>query len=116
MRAAGQPGFFDLEDCYAELSRNGDPLEALAEMVPWEAFRYRLNKALKRVENPGGGRPPFDSLLMFKILVLQSLYNTSDDQTEYQIRDRLSFRRFLGLSMDGRVTWHLRQNVITASD
>jgi hypothetical protein len=41
--ARGQPGFFDLEDCYAQLSGNGDPLEALEEAVPWEAFRARLS-------------------------------------------------------------------------
>lgn len=120
MRVMGQPGFFDLEDCYAELSRNGDPLEGLNEAVPWEAFRYRLNKALKRAEkNPAGGRPPFDCVLMFKVLVLQSLYNLSDDQTEYQIRDRLSFRRFLGLAMDGRVpdaktVWLFRETLVNA--
>lgn len=120
MRALGQPGFFDLDDCYAELSRNGDPLEALEAAVPWEAFRYRLNKALGRGEKVGaGGRPPFDCVLMFKVLVLQSLYNLSDDQTEYQIRDRLSFRRFLGLSMDGRVPdaktiWLFRELLVKA--
>lgn len=81
MHVLGQPGFFDLDDCYAELSRNGDPLEALEAAVPWEAFRYRLNKALKRAEkNTAVGRPPFDCVLMFKVLVLQSLYNLADDQ------------------------------------
>lgn len=120
MKVLGQPGFFDLDDCYAELSRNGDPLESLSEAVPWEAFRYRLNKSLKRAEkNPAGGRPPFDCVLMFKVLVLQSLYNLSDDQTEYQIRDRLSFRRFLGLSMDARVpdaktVWLFRETLVNA--
>lgn len=88
--------------------------------MPWEAFRYRLNKALKRAgEDPAGGRPPFDCVLMFKVLVLQSLYNLSDDQTEYQIRDRLSFRRFLGLAMDGRVpdaktVWLFRETLVNA--
>ena len=124
MHTLGQPGFFDLEDCYAELSRNGDPLEALEAAAPWEAFRYRLNKALKRAHKKGadknrGGRPPFDPVLMFKALILQSLYNLSDDQTEYQIRDRLSFRRFLGLSVDGRVPdaktiWLFRETLTKA--
>lgn len=120
MKGIGQPGFFDLEDCYAELSRNGDPLEELAAVVPWGSFAYRLNKALKRTDvNPLGGRPPFDAVLMFKILVLQSLYNLSDDQAEYQVRDRLSFRRFLGLSMDGNVPdaktiWLFRERLTKA--
>jgi IS5 family transposase len=124
MHVLGQPGFFDLDDCYAELSRNGDPLEALEEAVPWEAFRARLNTALRRSGSKGagkgrGGRPPFDCVLMFKALVLQSLYNLSDDQTEYQIRDRLSFRRFLGLAVDGRVPdaktiWLFRETLTQA--
>lgn len=120
MQAKGQPGFFDLEDCYAQLSRNGDPLEALEKAVPWEAFRHDLHKALKRAEKKSsGGRPPFDCVLMFKALVLQSLYNLSDDQLEYQIRDRLSFRRFLGLSIDGRVPdaktiWVFREKLVEA--
>jgi IS5 family transposase len=50
-----------------------------------------------------GGRPPYDAVLMFKILILQSLYTLSDDQTEYQIKDRLSFMRFLGLTLSHRV-------------
>lgn len=50
-----------------------------------------------------GERPPFDAVLIFKILVLQALYNLSDDQTEYQIRNRLSFMRFLWLNLDQRI-------------
>ena len=94
---AGQPGFFDLDDRYAALSAAGDPLVRLAEVVNFETFRYRLEKALNRSDRARGGRPPYDSVLMFKILVLQALYNLSDDQIEFQIRDRLSFMRFLGL-------------------
>lgn len=61
-------------------------------------FRYRLEKALKRLDGSKGGRPPYDPVLIFKVLVLQALYNLSDDQAEFQIRDRLSFMRFLGLA------------------
>jgi transposase len=100
---AGQPGFFDIQDKYAALSRAGDPLEGLRAMIPWESFRKHLKKPLQRKDNGLGGRPPFDDVLMFKVLVLQALYNLSDDQTEYQIRDRLSFMRFLGLDLDGSV-------------
>jgi IS5 family transposase len=98
-----QPGFFDVQDRYEALSRAGDPLESLRTMIPWENFRKHLKKVLQREDNGLGGRPPFDAVLMFKVLVLQALYNLSDDQTEYQIRDRLSFMRFLGLDMDGTV-------------
>ncbi len=97
-----QPGFFDLQDRYDALSRGGDPLEKLGELVPWDAFRRPLKKALKRKSRDKGGRPPFDDVFMFKVLVLEALYNLSDDQMEYQIRDRLSFMRFLGLDLDDR--------------
>jgi IS5 family transposase len=49
------------------------------------------------------GRKPLDAVMMFKEIVLCSLYNLSDDQVEYQIRDRLSFMRFLGLGIEGKV-------------
>ena len=76
---AVQPGFFDLSDRYEALSAAGDPLVA----------------ALRRGPRNKGGRPPFDPVLMFKILVLQALYSLSDEATEFQIKDRLSFQRFL---------------------
>ena len=79
-----QPGFFDIQDRYEALSRAGDPLEGLRTMVPWETFRKPLKKTLQRKDRKLGGRPPFEDVLMFKVLVLQALYNLSDDQTEYQ--------------------------------
>lgn len=116
---SSQPGFFDLSDRYESLSRAGDPLEELRTMIPWESFRKHLKKTLARKDRSAGGRPPFDDVLMFKVLVLQALYNLSDDQTEYQIRDRLSFMRFLGLDMDGTVpdaktVWLFRERLAQA--
>lgn len=114
-----QPGFFDLDDRYAQLSKKGDPLERLSGVVNFEAFRYRLVKALKRSDGAKGGRPPYDPVLMFKVLVLQSLYNLSDEQTEFMIRDRLSFMRFLGLGMkdsapDATTIWLFREHLTEA--
>lgn len=116
---SSQPGFFDVQDRYEALSRAGDPLEGLRRLIPWESFRKHLKKTLARKDRSAGGRPPFDDVLMFKVLVLQALYNLSDDQTEYQIRDRLSFMRFLGLDMDGRVpdaktVWLFRERLAQA--
>ena len=62
-----------------------------------------MEKVLRRSKRQQGGRPSFDAVLMFKILVLQTLYNLFDNQTEYQIRDRLSFMRFLELDLDHRI-------------
>ena len=99
----GQAGFWDIDERYEQLSAAGDPLEKLNAVVPWEVFRKPLAKALKRSDGAKGGRPPFDAVLMFKILVLQALYNLSDDQAEFVISDRLSFMRFLGLGLDDKV-------------
>ena len=75
-----QPGFFDFEECLASLSKAGDPLEGLAQIVDFEIFRKPLDKALKYSDRKKGGRPPYDPVLMFKILILQALYSLSDDQ------------------------------------
>ena len=84
---AGQPGFFDLSDRYEALSAAGDPLERLSAVVDFEVFRGPLVAALRRSVRGKGGRPPFDPVLMFKILVLQALYSLSDEATEFQIKD-----------------------------
>lgn len=75
--------------------------------------------ALRRSVRGKGGRPPFDPVLMFKILVLQALYSLSDEATEFQIKDRLSFQRFLGLGLDGTVPdattlWLFRERLVQA--
>ena len=89
--------FFDEENRMTKISKIGDPLEALNAIIKWEMFRDILKKNIVRKENNKGGRPPFDMVMMFKILVLERLYNLSDDQAEFQINDRRSFMRFLGL-------------------
>ena len=113
---AGQPGFFDLDERLRQLSSGGDPLQRLSRVVDFELFRKPLAKALKRSDRAKGGRPPYDAVLMFKVLVLQALYNLSDDRCEYQIRDRLSFMRFLGLSLedavpDAKTIWLFREHL-----
>lgn len=114
-----QPGFFDLERRYERLSEAGDPLARLAAVIDFEPFRYRLEKALKRSDGAKGGRPPHDPVMMFKALVLQALYGLSDDQAEFQINDRLSFMRFLGLGADrpapdAKTIWLFRELLIAA--
>lgn len=98
-----QPGFFDLDERYGVLERLGDPLPRIGEVVDFEGFRPMLESAYEVRDPSKGGRPRKDAVLMFKVLVLQQLYNLSDDQTEYQIRDRYSFGRFLGLSPEDAV-------------
>ncbi len=81
----------------------GDPLVGLNEQIDWEAFRPSLNVVYEKARKSNAGAKPIDVVLMFKILVLQQLNNLSDDRIEYQIRDRLSFMRFLGLQIESRV-------------
>ncbi|KGB21943.1 Mobile element protein [Acetobacter tropicalis] len=98
-----QAGFFDVEERLARLSGVGDQLEAFSRTVGFEVFRPDLEQALAYSDGSKGGRPPFDPVLMFKILVIQTLNNLSDERTEYLINDRLSFMRFLGLGLSDRV-------------
>ena len=94
-----QPGFFDFSERQTKLLKTRDFLERVSLLVAWETFRPVLDKALERKNHDKGGRPAYDAVLMFKVLVLQALYNLSDEQTEYQILDRMSFMRFLGLDL-----------------
>lgn len=98
-----QPGFFDLDNRLQQLEALGDPLPKLSQVVDWESFRPVLLKIRQKPRKNRSGRKPYDVVLMFKVLVLQHLYNLADDQTEYQIRDRYSFSRFLGISPEGKV-------------
>src|SRR6056297_2834659 len=100
---AHQPGFWDVEYRLQELSRQGDPLEKLAATVDFELFRPTLRLAQQRRTIGKGGRPPFDPVLKFKMLVLQSMHGLPLEQTEFMVRDRLSWMRFCGLGPGDRV-------------
>ncbi len=113
----GQRGFFDVQERLEGISRVGDPLERLGAEIPWESFRPVLRKVGEKERKSAAGRKPFDGVMMFKALVLQSLYNLSDDQVEYQVRDRLSFMRFLGLGIedpvpDATTLWRFREALV----
>src|SRR3954464_5287794 len=118
----GQPGFFDLGERYRGLDAKKDPLVVLNAVVPWEDFRTRLSAVWRKPDEErknAAGRKPWDEVVIFKTLVLQALYNLSDDQVEYQIRDRLSFMRFLGLGLEDRVpdattVWLYREKLAQA--
>ena len=114
---SGQLGFFDLVTRYEQLSRQGDPLERLNAVVDWKIFLPQINRAFDKARKSPGGRKPFNRLMMFKVLVLQGLYNLSDAQTEYQIKDSLSFIRFLGITLvdkipDEKTIWSYREVLV----
>ena len=92
-----QRGLFDEIERLEELTKLGDPLTILTEKIKWETFRPILKQI--RIENPentkNAGRKPFDEVMMFRVIILQSLYGLSDDQMEFQLKDRRSFERFV---------------------
>src|SRR4030067_2326244 len=114
----GQPGFFDLAERHDKLTQMRDPLVVLKEEIDWEAFRADLAKLHEKDRKSAVGAKPWDVVRMFKLLVLQQTYNLSDEQIEYQIRDRLSFMRFLGLRLedkvpDAKTVWLFRERLAT---
>jgi Transposase domain (DUF772) len=83
--------------------QRSDSLRLLMTAEVDDAGANRWPGAMKCSDGAQGGRPPpYDLVLMFRILVRQALYNLSDDQAEFMIRDRLSFIRFLGLGLGDR--------------
>ena len=94
-----QSGLFGLSDHLKRLSANGDPLEQLGGIVDFEGFRPILDNALAYSDGAKGGRPPYDCVAMFKILILAAQNNVADVRMEYLIRDRLSWLRFLGFDL-----------------
>src|SRR5437868_11150532 len=116
----GQPGFFDVDERLQRLSDLGDVLETYAGAVHFEMFRPELDMALAYPDGAEGGRPPYDPVMMFKILVVQAHNNLSDERTEFLINDRLSFMRFLGLGLgdrvpDSRTIWAFRELLVRAN-
>ena len=115
-----QYSFFNEEARMEKLTRMGDPLEQLNRIVNWGIFTPILEKAIPRKKSEKGGRPPHANLLMFKILIIKRLYNLSHGQTEYQINDRMSFMRFLGLDFGDRIpdekTIWLYEDMLSKSD
>ena len=105
-----------------QLDSKKDPLVRINAIIPWELFRPRLKSVWREPEGKrksSAGRKPWDEIVMFKAIVLCALYNLSDDQVEYQILDRLSFMRFLGLGLtdrvpDAKTVWMYRDKLARA--
>lgn len=114
-----QIGLFDENNCLRKLSKLGDQLEKLDHVIEWRLFEEILNRVFAKEKKGAGGRPPYNYLLLFKTLILQRLFNISDDQAEFQINDRMTFRRFLGLSLgdqvpDAKTIWLFRDRLAKA--
>ncbi len=114
-----QTGLLDWHIRFGQLDAGGDPLPKLKKLVNWERFRPELEAVRDKERKSNAGRKPFDVVLMFKVLVLQSPYNLSDEKIEFQIRDRISFMRLLDLSLgdaapDQKTIWLFREQLTEA--
>lgn len=114
-KKSGNRGLFDVQDTYQKLSAIGNPLEKISLVVDFELFRKTLEEGILNYDKKSNaGAKPFDVVMMFKILILQRYYGLGDTQIEYQILDRLSFKKFLGLESgdkvpDEKTVWAFRE-------
>jgi len=117
-KQTGRISLFDKNETSEKLSKLGNPLEKLHNVIDFEMFRAILEEnMLNREKKSNAGQKPYDVVMMFKIILLKRFYNLSDEQAEYQINDRLSFKEFLGLSSgdripDSRTIWLFQDNLI----
>ena len=104
---------FGVVKSYERVEKLGDRLNEVDSLIDWEAFTKHFSD-----EYDGPGRPPYESILMFKMLVLQRFYSISDEELEYQVADRISFQKFLGFPNsipDYSTVWRFRE-FLTESD
>ena len=114
-------GLFDYEFQLEKIKEHQPPLQKLNAIIDWEMFREVIEEALNK-KNPksNAGAKPYDRVMMFKIVILQRYYNLSDEQTEFQIKDRLSFMDFLGLKIgdkipDEKTIWLFKERLTEAN-
>jgi len=116
-KKSGNRGLFDEQETSQKLSNIGNPLEMISNVIDFEMFRDKLeSKLLNQNKKNNAGAKPYDVVMMFKIMVLQRYYGLGDTQIEYQILDRLSFKKFLGLESgdkvpDEKTVWAFRENL-----
>jgi len=116
-KTTGNRGLFDEQETYQNLCNIGNPLERISDILDFEMFRDMLeSKLLNTNKKSNAGARPFDVVMMFKIMILQRYYGLGDTQIEYQILDRLSFKKFLGLESgdkvpDEKTVWAFREKL-----
>jgi|GEM_PF-750161 len=111
-----QLGFLDFDMRLHCIDKAGDPLTKINDIIDWEIFRPIIDQAREKERKSNAGAKGFDSILLFKTLILQSLYRLSDESLEFQIFDRYSFSRFLGLYAASKIPdctsiWWFREDL-----
>lgn len=113
----GKISLFDEQEAMDKLSKIGNPLEKINVVIDFEFFCSSLEvKLLNTKKKNNAGAKPFDIVMMFKILILQRYFGPGDSQVEFQITDRISFKKFLGLEAgdkvpDEKTVWLFRENL-----
>lgn len=116
-KSTGRKGLFDEQEIIQKLESIGNPLDMIGNVIDFEMFRYSLeSKLLNSNKKNNAGAKPYDVVMMFKIMILQRYYGLGDTQIEYQVLDRLSFKKFLGLESgdkvpDEKTVWAFRENL-----
>lgn len=121
MKHKGTPGLFDDQLRLEDLAKLGNPLHKLNQSIDWTPFKKKLEEWSTKPGQSKAGRPPYDKLVMFKILIIQSIYGLSDDAVEFQTKDRLTFQQFLGLKLcdrvpDAKTIWAFRETLKSTDD
>ena len=103
----------------AKLNKLGDALQVMEQHVDFAALAAEVDLAAPRPSRERGGRPPFPTELMVRVLLIQQLFNLSDEQMEFQLLDRLSFQRFVGLRASSQIPdrttiWTFKERLIQA--
>ena len=116
-RSQGKKGLFNEQFAVSHPSEMGNPIESICKVVDFGMFRAILeSRLLNTTKKNNAGAKPFDVVMMFKIMILQRYYNLGDKQVEYQIVDRMSFKKFLGLESgdkvpDEKIIWAFRERL-----
>lgn len=114
-KKTGNIGLFDGQETLDKLISIGNPLAMISEVIDFDLFRSTLEGGLlNRNKKNNAGAKPYDVVMMFKIMILQRYYGLGDTQIEYQILDRISFKKFLGLESgdkvpDEKTVWSFRE-------
>jgi IS5 family transposase len=95
----GLRGFWDEQQRVTKLQEKKPVLKSLDNSIPWESFRPLLDKGNQHECKSNAGRKRIDPLILFKVLVLQQLFNLSDNELEFQVNGRRSFEELVGLGV-----------------
>lgn len=112
----GQKGLWDEEERLEKLAEKKPSLRHLTVAIPWEKFRPLLESTFPQERKSSAGRKRIDVIVMFKMLLLQQLYNLSDEELEFQVNDRRSFEEFVSLGVmdsipDVTTVWLFRERL-----